>query len=115
MEWLVPHKLFVAQIQPFDELEEYAFKAIEKKEPVGDHKMVSIKREYSMDIPPRFERWLCNTIDTQFDLHKAQCGFMARTMVNVFVLLRCGQTRCIKEININLTCTSIHYILLAVI
>ena len=74
MEWLVPHKLFVAQIQPFDELEEYAFKAIEKKEPVGDHKMVSIKREYSMDIPPRFERWLCNTIDTQFDLHKAQCG-----------------------------------------
>ena len=68
MEWLVPHKLFVAQIQPFDELEEYAFKAIEKKEPVGDHKMVSIKREYSMDIPPRFERWLCNTIDTQFDL-----------------------------------------------
>ena len=37
MEWLVPHKLFVAQIQPFDELEEYAFKAIEKKEPVGDH------------------------------------------------------------------------------
>ena len=50
MEWLVPHKLFVAQIQPFDELEEYAFRAIEKKEPVGDHKMVSIKREYKSHI-----------------------------------------------------------------
>ena len=115
MEWLVPHKLFVAQIQPFDELEEYAFKAIEKKEPVGDHKMVSIKREYSMDIPPRFER-CCVTLLTHSLIYiKHSVEFMARTMVNVFVLLRCGQTRCIKEININLTCTSIHYILLAVI
>lgn len=76
MEWLVQHKLLVAYIEPFAQLEEYAFKAIEKKEPVGDDKLVSIQKEYSMDVPPEFEKWLCNTIDTQFDLHKPQCGII---------------------------------------
>ena len=74
MEWLVPHKLLVSRINPIEELEEYALRAVENKEPVGDHKMVSIKREYSMDVPPNFEQWLCDTIDTHFDLHKPQCG-----------------------------------------
>ena len=35
MEWLVPNKLMVAYVQPFEELEEYAMKAIEAKE-LGD-------------------------------------------------------------------------------
>ena len=61
MEWLVPHKLLVSRINPIEELEEYALRAVENKEPVGDHKMVSIKREYSMDVPPNFEQWLCDT------------------------------------------------------
>tara|TARA_B100000927_G_C16362535_1_gene428099 strand:+ start:191 stop:733 length:543 start_codon:yes stop_codon:yes gene_type:complete len=78
MEWLLPHKLLVARINPIEELEEYALRAIEKKEPVGDHKMVSIKREYSMEIPPNFEQWMCDTIDTHFDLHKPQCGIYGR-------------------------------------
>ena len=76
MEWLVQHKLLVAYIEPFAQLEEYAFKAIERKEPVGDDKLVSIQKEYSMDVPPEFEKWLCNTIDTHFDLHKPQCGIV---------------------------------------
>ena len=35
MEWLVPHKLLVSRINPIEELEEYALRAVENKEPVG--------------------------------------------------------------------------------
>ena len=79
MEWLVPNKLMVAYVQPFEELEEYAKKAIEAKVPLGDEAPVSIKREYAMEVPPLFEKWLIDTIDEAFYLHKDVGGIYGNT------------------------------------
>ena len=79
MEWLVPNKLMVAYVQPFEELEAYAMKALEEKVPLGDEDNVSIKREYAMAIPPLFEKWMIDTVDEMFDLHKDVGGIFGNT------------------------------------
>ena len=79
MEWLVPNKLMVAAIAPFEELEQYAMAAIEAKVPLGDEDNVSIKREYDMKVPPLFEKWMVDTIDEMFWLHKDVGGIFGNT------------------------------------
>ena len=70
MEFLVDQTVFVAMIEPFEELSEYTYKALESKVPVGDHDVISLREEYRMEIPPKFEKWICETIDQNFNLHK---------------------------------------------
>ncbi|QIN97262.1 hypothetical protein [Synechococcus phage S-H25] len=74
MEFLLDQTILVAKIEPFDELEEYSKSALENKIPLGDVKYTSLKEEYQMDIPPKFEQWLCKTIDNTFVLHKPEYG-----------------------------------------
>ena len=59
----------------FTELEEYAFAAIEKREPLGDTDNVSSKEEWRMEIPSKFEFWLSVMTHSKGRLHKEDRGF----------------------------------------
>lgn len=80
-EWLVYQKVLCEKIydeligdEPFRQLKERAYQALETKNPVGDQDAVSIKDEYMMTIPPAFEPWLLRTIHRNFIAHTSICG-----------------------------------------
>ena len=76
MEFLLDQTVLVAKIVPdaFQELSDYAYEALERKEPLRDKTIVSLKEEYLMKIPRTFEEWLSTAIDQTFTLHKEVNG-----------------------------------------
>tara|TARA_S200002703_G_scaffold15005_2_gene12856 strand:+ start:3492 stop:4016 length:525 start_codon:yes stop_codon:yes gene_type:complete len=74
MEFLIDQTVFVARVDYFHELSDFAYTALEKKMPLQDRQYTSLKEEYVMDIPPKFSNWVCKTIDENFILHKPDSG-----------------------------------------
>lgn len=74
MNFLLDQTILIGKVENFDELKFFAHDALDKKIPLSDHKYTSIKEEYKMDIPPKFEKWLCEVIDKFFLLHKEDYG-----------------------------------------
>tara|TARA_B100000003_G_C10912044_1_gene363643 strand:- start:977 stop:1627 length:651 start_codon:yes stop_codon:yes gene_type:complete len=61
--------------EPFAELEEYAYAAIEKRESLGDNPYASGREEWVCEIPPKFEMWLGAIINTMCKLHTEDAGW----------------------------------------
>lgn len=76
MHFLLDQVILVAQIDPeaFQELSDHAYNALERKHPLRDDPLVSLKEEYLLDVPYKFEEWITKTIDEQFLLHKERSG-----------------------------------------
>tara|TARA_A100001201_G_scaffold71924_1_gene65748 strand:+ start:868 stop:1512 length:645 start_codon:yes stop_codon:yes gene_type:complete len=90
MQWLVFEKMLVARIycdflhdQPFEQLKEYAYAALDTPVPLGDDQRVSIKEEYQMQIPPKFEQWLAHIIHKTYSKHKPVNGILGITEDNI--------------------------------
>ena len=66
MQWLVFEKMLVKNLlwllagSTLEQLKEYAYAALDTPVPLGDDQRVSIKEEYQMQIPPKFEQWLAH-------------------------------------------------------
>lgn len=85
MEFFIDQTIMVAKIAPdaFEDLSTNAYEALDRKHPLRDNPLVSLKEEYLMDIPYVFERWLCKTIDSMFTLHTKKSGIYGVTEDNL--------------------------------
>jgi len=59
----------------FKELEEYSYAGIEKRETLGDNPSASIREEYVLEIPPKFESWLASVCSSFGTLHTEDAGW----------------------------------------
>ena len=75
----------VARIAPdaLEDLSYNAYEALERKHPLRDNPLVSLKEEYLMDIPYVFEEWLSKTIHSMFTLHTQKSGIYGVTADNL--------------------------------
>jgi hypothetical protein len=85
MRFLIDQVILVAQIdeEAFKELSDNAYEALERKHKLRDDPLVSLKEEYLMDIPYKFEDWLAKTIDRTFLLHKEKRGVYGADHTNL--------------------------------
>jgi hypothetical protein len=77
MKFLNYTDILVGEIprQIFHEVKEYTFAGIERREALGDNPGASIREEYVMEIPPKFESWLGNVCNSLCKLHTEDAGW----------------------------------------